>query len=97
MEQEPLAKVPGMIYIKANRSYSGSHQGMRWRVFIEEDRFHAVVWPQPWNEAHTDEALKTRADFPLDEQGLHAAEQWIGEQYTAQLPRWKQAELTPTF
>ena len=92
-----IAKVPGMTFIRANKSYSGSHQGMRWRVWIDEERFCAAVWPQPWNFAHTDESEKTTEQFDLTEEGLSEAESWIAAQYEQQLARWKEAKNHPTF
>lgn len=97
MEQKPFAKVPGLVYLQAGGSYSGSHQGMRWRIFVQDGQFAAAVWPNPWNYAHTDDALKTHAHFPADEDGLHEAERWVDAQYYADVPRWKKAAESETF
>lgn len=88
MAQESFVHVPGMTYIIANKSYSGSHEGMRYHVRVEDGQFVACVWPDPWCFEKTDDALKVTALFPQDEDGLAAAQRWIEEQYKKEPSRW---------
>lgn len=87
--------VPGLVYLNANKSFSGSCGGMWYRLAIEGDTLRACVWPMPWCFEKTDGTEKTFAEFAPDADGLAAAQGWIAGQYEAQRPRWDAAPLLP--
>lgn len=89
---EQFAKLPGLVFVKANKSYTGSHGGMWYRLAVEEDQFLATVWPLPWCFEKTDDAEKNSAAFPLTEAGMHEAEAWFDQQYDQDKKRWDAAK-----
>lgn len=90
---DAFAKLPGLVFVKANKSYTGSHEGMWYRLAVGEgDRFVATVWPFPWCFEKTEDAQKTSADFPLTEAGMHEAEAWFEQQYDQDKKRWEEAK-----
>lgn len=91
MAQEHFASIPGMTMVKANKSYSGSHGGMQWKVRIADDALAVLCWPMPWCLEKTDEALVVQTSVPLSEDGLREAEQWIEQQYENEAERWHAA------
>ncbi len=88
---EHFAFIPGMTMVKANRSYSGSHGGMQWKVRLAENGLEVLCWPMPWCLEKTDETLVTRGEVPFSEDGLREAEAWIEARYEDELPRWEAA------
>ena len=95
MAQEHFASIPGITMVKANRSYSGSHGGMQWKVRVSEDGLAVLCLPMPWCLEKTDESLVTQTSVPFTEDGLREAEAWIEAQYKAQEERWQAAAETP--
>ena len=93
--EEITITVPSLVYLNANKSFSGSRGGMWYRLKIEGETLRACVWPMPWCFEKTDEAEKTFAGFAPDADGLAAARDWIAGQYEAQLSRWNAAPLLP--
>lgn len=93
--EENRITVPSLVYLNANKSFSGSCGGMWYRLAIEGDMLYACVWPMPWCFEKTDDAEKTFAEFAPDADGLAAAQGWIAGQYEAQRPRWDAAPLLP--
>lgn len=88
-EAERFVHVPGLTYVKANKSYSGSHEGLRYNIRAAEGQFVACVWPDPWCFEKTAEEEKSFAEFPQSEEGLRGAEAWIEQQYSADPGRWR--------
>ena len=88
VEHEQFVAVPGMTFILANKSYSGSRKGMRYNIRVTEEGFAACVWPDPWCYEKTAETEKIHEIFSRDEQGLEAAQRWIEAQYYADPGRW---------
>ena len=35
---EAFAHVPSMTFLKANRTFTGSNKGMRWKIYFDEGR-----------------------------------------------------------
>ena len=93
--EEITITVPSLVYMRANKSFSGSRGGMWYRLKIEEDMLHACVWPMPWCFEKTDEAEKTFAAFAPDADGLAAARAWIAERYEREESRWRAAPMLP--
>ena len=89
MERETFAFVPGFLYLKCNKIYTGSHSGMRYAFTMNDESIGAVVWPNPWCLEKTDDALKARESFSRDEAGLAAAKAWVEDQFYARPRHWK--------
>lgn len=72
-------------YVK-KEDYTGSMEGMRYMLRKTaadgEPRLEAIIWPEPYNYIKTPEAKKQRMEFPLSEEGLAEAVDWMNERYT---------------
>lgn len=88
MKRKPFAFVPGLLYLKCNKLYTGRHSGMRYMLLWQDEQIRAVVWPNPWCFEKTDDALKVGADFAPDAGGLAQALAWVEDQYYADHDRW---------
>jgi hypothetical protein len=68
--------------------YTGSYQGMRYRLSMgceeEQQVLQAVVWPEPYNYFHTEEKIKARCYFPFTEEGINQAIDWMNEEWETQ-------------
>lgn len=93
--EDTAVTAPSMVYLRANKSFSGSIGGMWYRLSVESEALCAYVWPMPWCFEKTDDTEKTSADFPPDEDGLAAARAWIAAQYEQERPRWDAAPKLP--
>lgn len=75
--------------------FTGSHQGMRFRmekVEIEgEDkpRLGVTVWPEPYAYDATPDEEKERILLDFDADGIAKGVDWINEQFETQAARWK--------
>ena len=85
---EAFAHVPSMTFLKANRTFTGSNKGMRWKIYFDEEGIKAAVWPEPYCFECTPDEQKTFATFPEDTEGMHDAERWVDEQYYADVQKW---------
>jgi len=69
-----------MEYLKKSE-YTGSHQGMRYRlegVSTEEGKkLKVTVWPEPFNFFTTPEEEKESSLFDFDEDGITDAVAWM--------------------
>lgn len=93
--EEFTVKTPGLVYLRANKSFSGCHGGMWYRLSAQDGVLRACVWPLPWCFEKTDEAEKTYADFSLDADGLSQAGQWVQRQYRDNEARWRACPTLP--
>lgn len=79
-------------YIK-KEEYIGSMEGMRYMLKKKaaEDgaRLEAIIWPEPFCYGKTPEQKKQRQEFPLNEEGLGQAVDWMNGQYKTQGGLWK--------
>ena len=98
--------VPLLHYFKNKNSFSGNEEGMRYLLTPgkrkvpdpeggegaekEESILTVDVWPDPWTLEFTDPALRRRVVYPLSEEGLTAAAQYLKDTYEADLSLWKQ-------
>lgn len=92
---ESFAKIPGYTFLKANKVFSGSHEGMRFCMEAAEDALTARVWPNPWCIEKTDAAQIESAQFAMTEEGMAEAEQWVEERFAAEPQRWKESREHP--
>lgn len=66
-------------------AFTGSYQGMRYRIARTgeegEALLEAVCWPEPFNYEKTPEEQKVRERFTFDEEGLVRIADWLNERY----------------
>lgn len=71
-----------LAYLKKTE-YTGSHQGMRYRMegitSGEEKKLLVTVWPEPFNFAKTQEELKKRNEFDFSDDGIADAIAWMND------------------
>lgn len=77
----------GMIsipYLK-KAAFTGSFQGMRYRIKKEnrdeKDVLEAVVWSEPYNYDNTPEEKKRFETFEFSQDGMEASVRWLEDQY----------------
>ncbi len=74
---------------------TGSFCGMRYLLRKgkneEGDCLETILWPEPFCFAKTPDSEKQLQCFPLTDDGLKAAVEWLNRQYEAQEGRWKVA------
>lgn len=69
-------------YVKMEE-YTGSMDGMRYMLKAKgKEEFETIIWPEPNAYAYTDEALKTRKMFPLTEEGITQAADYLNDFYS---------------
>lgn len=71
--------------------YSGCHGGMRYYFQADEDKttFSAFVYPEPWSFEKTPEEDKQRSSFPLTDEGMDQAIEWLHAMYDSQKEKWQ--------
>ncbi|ADL03605.1 hypothetical protein [Lacrimispora saccharolytica] len=82
-----------MAFFK-KEAYTGSMKGMRYRVKKEEEKFSAVVYPEPYCYEATPEEKKIRAAFPFTEEGRIQVLNWINQQYEENQRVWEKTART---
>lgn len=81
-------------YVK-KEEYTGSMSGMRYMIKkISSEEMEVTIWPEPYAYAYTDEALKTRRNFPLSEEGIMDVCDYLNEQYETQKSLWGLSKKT---
>ena len=82
-------------YIK-KEEYTASMEGMRYMLKKketgEESRLEAVIWPEPYCYAKTEEEKKRRKEFPFSPEGIKQAADWLNEQYKTRVSFWKESK-----
>ncbi|WP_394522889.1 GNAT family acetyltransferase [Lacrimispora sp. JR3] len=81
--------VPMQFFKK--EAYTGSMNGMRYRVSKVEEELEAAVYPEPYCYEATPEEQKTKMKFPFSEEGREQAVNWINQQYEEKSAIWKSA------
>ena len=80
--------------------FTGSHQGMRYRLEgVSLDggkKLRVTVWPEPFNYFKTPEEEKEREDFSFDEDGVEDAVAWMNDRLFREKDRWERAGGTWT-
>lgn len=75
--------------------YTGSHQGMRYRLekskVDEEVRLLVTIWPEPFNFLNTPEANKMTQTFSFDEGGVEEAVAWMNRKLEEHRTLWEQS------
>lgn len=70
-------------------AYTGSMNGMRYRVNKIEEGLEAVVYPEPYCYEATPDEQKTKTVFDFSDEGLEQIVNWINQQYEEKLDLWK--------
>lgn len=75
--------------------FSGSHNGMRYLLTGDDGKdssnFTVYVYPEPWCFEQTPQEQLETASFPLSEEGLDQAVDWLKEKYETGKERWTKA------
>ncbi len=79
-------------YVK-KEEYTASMDGMRYMLRKKETEqgacLEAIIWPEPYCYAKTEEDKKQRREFPFSAEGVMEAADWLNEQYSDQKPLWE--------
>ncbi|MFR3728984.1 GNAT family acetyltransferase [Lacrimispora sp.] len=70
-------------------AYTGSMNGMRYRINKVEEGLEAAVYPEPYCYEATPDEQKIKMIFPFSEEGRQQAVDWINQQYEEKLSIWK--------
>ena len=88
-----MLSTPGLSikYLK-KQPYTGSHRGMRFRLYAPKDSAAMKVWiyGEPWCFDAAPEGEKTLREFPFTQEGLEEAVQWLNTSYEDKLEYWKE-------
>ncbi len=80
-------------YYRYNQPFSGSFQGMRYRIIrvpdqkdedgnvTEPEMLEAVIWPEPFSFEKTADELKTSRRFPFTEEGHAQVTAWLNAEH----------------
>lgn len=83
-----------MEYLKKTE-FTGSHQGMRYRlegVSSESGKkLRITVWPEPFNFFKTPAEEKESAEFSFDEDGVLDAVAWMNDRLFEEKDKWENA------
>lgn len=75
--------------------FTGSDEGMRYRLEKDGDNISAWIWPEPYNFLKTDAALKVNETFPLTAEGKEEAVEWLNEQRVKRAELWDSVHGVP--
>lgn len=73
--------------------FSGGHNGMRYffRCDKSKETFTVFVYPEPWSFEKTPDENKQSASFPMSDNGMDSAIEWLFEMYNTQKEKWHTA------
>ncbi len=73
--------------------YSGCHNGMRYFLEADDEKknFIVTVYPEPWSIEKTAPDHKTSCTFPISEDGMDAAIEWLFKMYEENKEFWTEA------
>lgn len=73
--------------------FSGSHHGMRYFFQCDENKktFTVYVYPEPWSFEKTPNENKQSASFPMSNEGMDDAIEWLWEIYDIRKKEWNTA------
>lgn len=77
-------------YIK-RENQSGSQLGMRFTFQKGDDQLLTFIYPEPFCLEATAEDKKTSETFPLSDEGLDAAVEWLNQSYEDRKNYWTEA------
>ncbi|MEE1087094.1 MAG: hypothetical protein U0L05_08050 [Schaedlerella sp.] len=73
--------------------FSGEHHGMRYFFCADDDKtsFSVYIYPDPWSFEKTPDKEKESSSFPMTEEGMEQAIEWLFQMYKNQLDKWHTA------
>ena len=91
IERKDILSIP---YLKKT-TFTGSHQGMRFRFALikseEGERLEVCAWEAPYAYDFTAEEKKQRKNVDFSEEGIVEGIQWLNELWKQEPERWKKA------
>jgi len=75
--------------------FTGSDNGMRYRLEKSGDFILVWAWPEPYNFLKTEDALKVSETFPLTAEGKEEAVKWLNEQESIRAELWNSVNGKP--
>ena len=75
-----IKTIMSLAFLKKEH-FSGSSQGMRYRLEKEGEEIRATVFPGPWCYEKTPREVMETEQFPFTEEGLSQAVAWLNEKY----------------
>lgn len=71
--------------------FSGCHGGMRYYFQVDESKetFTVTVFPEPWSFDKTAEENKQHSSFPMSDEGMDSAVEWLYEMYEKRKDYWQ--------
>lgn len=71
--------------------FSGCHGGMRYYFEAAGDKetFLVTVYPEPWSFEKTPDENKEHASFPMSDEGMDSAIEWLHEMYEKKKDYWQ--------
>lgn len=71
--------------------FSGSHGGMRYYFQVDESKetFTVTVFPEPWSFDKTADENKEHTSFPMSDEGMDSAIEWLYEMYEKKKEFWQ--------
>lgn len=83
-----------MEYLKKTE-FTGSHQGMRYRLekaeHDEKKVLRCTIWPEPFNYFQTPENEKETQEFLFEEDGVRDAVDWMNNRLFEGKEKWEHA------
>ncbi|MBS5282392.1 MAG: hypothetical protein KHY46_00720 [Clostridiales bacterium] len=81
------------IQFLKKEKFTGSHQGMRFRMektdLEEGTKLLVTIWPEPYGYDATPEEERTSLLLSFDADGIAKGVDWINEQFEQQQARWR--------
>lgn len=70
--------------------FSGEHHGMRYYFCADSDKtsFSVYIYPDPWTFEKTPDKDKQHASFPMSEEGMDSAINWLLKKYEEGKEEW---------
>ncbi|SHK19774.1 hypothetical protein [Hespellia stercorisuis] len=74
--------------------HTGSYEGMRYYIksLDKGESVTAFVYPEPYCFENTADEEKTSQAFPFTAEGMDELVEWLNQQYTGDVERWKSAK-----
>lgn len=73
--------------------FSGEHHGMRYYFCADADKtsFSVFVYPDPWSFEKTPDSEKKSSSFPMTDEGMDSAIEWLLQVYESENEKWHAA------
>ena len=73
--------------------FSGEHHGMRYFFSADEDKttFSVYIYPDPWSFETTPDKDMQSSSFPMTDEGMDSAIEWLFQMYEKNREKWDAA------